>query len=97
MLQEAISRLDPEVSVFVTGPRPEIVRSLTNQEVLNWHQNKSVGSFILCLELVSPCFFLQEGKYHLRRCIDSGLWVPDSGEGDDEKEDDEEDEDEEED
>ncbi|XP_076003992.1 hsp90 co-chaperone Cdc37-like [Genypterus blacodes] len=25
----------------------------------------------------------QEGRYHLSRCIDSGLWVPDSGEGDD--------------
>lgn len=23
---------------------------------------------------------LQEAKYHLRRCIDSGLWVPESGE-----------------
>ncbi|XP_067354820.1 hsp90 co-chaperone Cdc37 isoform X1 [Channa argus] len=31
----------------------------------------------------------EEGKYHLMRCIDSGLWVPDSGEGcneDDEEE-----------
>uniref|UniRef100_A0A7N8XB33 Hsp90 co-chaperone Cdc37 n=1 Tax=Mastacembelus armatus TaxID=205130 RepID=A0A7N8XB33_9TELE len=25
----------------------------------------------------------EEGKYYLKRCIDSGLWVPDSGEGDD--------------
>ncbi|XP_053181909.1 uncharacterized protein LOC128365260 [Scomber japonicus] len=23
---------------------------------------------------------IEEGKYHLKRCIDSGLWVPDSGE-----------------
>ncbi|KAA8595277.1 hypothetical protein FQN60_012412 [Etheostoma spectabile] len=37
---------------------------------------------------------LEEGKYHLRRCIASGLWVPESGESDDEKEDDEEDEEE---
>ncbi|KAL7403527.1 hypothetical protein ABVT39_001866 [Epinephelus coioides] len=38
----------------------------------------------------------EEGKYHLRRCIDSGLWVPQSGEDDDdEKEEYEEDEDEE--
>uniref|UniRef100_A0A3Q1ENC6 Hsp90 co-chaperone Cdc37 n=1 Tax=Acanthochromis polyacanthus TaxID=80966 RepID=A0A3Q1ENC6_9TELE len=37
----------------------------------------------------------EEGKYHLKRCIDSGLWVPDSGEGDDDEEgDDEEDEEE---
>ncbi len=45
---------------------------------------------------MSLCFFLQEGKYHLRRCIDSGLWVPHSGEDDDdddeEKEEEEEDE-----
>uniref|UniRef100_A0A4W6BQY3 Hsp90 co-chaperone Cdc37 n=1 Tax=Lates calcarifer TaxID=8187 RepID=A0A4W6BQY3_LATCA len=33
---------------------------------------------------------LEEGRYHLRRCIDSGLWVPDSGEGDEEDEEDEE-------
>lgn len=32
-------------------------------------------------EVTSHCFPLQEGKYHLKRCIDSGLWVPDSGEG----------------
>ncbi|XP_023153471.2 hsp90 co-chaperone Cdc37 isoform X1 [Amphiprion ocellaris] len=31
----------------------------------------------------------EEGKYHLKRCIDSGLWVPDSGEGDDDEEDEE--------
>ncbi|KAG7222571.1 hypothetical protein INR49_016168 [Caranx melampygus] len=38
----------------------------------------------------------EEGKYHLKRCIDSGLWVPDSGEGDDDDEDDNEDDEEEE-
>ncbi|XP_059189548.1 hsp90 co-chaperone Cdc37 isoform X2 [Centropristis striata] len=27
---------------------------------------------------------LEEGNYHLRRCIDSGLWVPDAVEGDNE-------------
>uniref|UniRef100_UPI0037E803C5 hsp90 co-chaperone Cdc37-like n=1 Tax=Semicossyphus pulcher TaxID=241346 RepID=UPI0037E803C5 len=32
-----------------------------------------------------------EGKYHLSRCIDSGLWVPESGEGDDEDDEEEED------
>ncbi|XP_053184238.1 hsp90 co-chaperone Cdc37-like [Scomber japonicus] len=37
---------------------------------------------------------IEEGKYHLKRCIDSGLWVPDSGEGDDEEENYEEDEEE---
>ncbi|XP_041642253.1 hsp90 co-chaperone Cdc37 isoform X2 [Cheilinus undulatus] len=31
-----------------------------------------------------------EGKYHLKRCIDSGLWVPESGEGEEEDEDEEE-------
>ncbi|KAK9540705.1 hypothetical protein VZT92_003142 [Zoarces viviparus] len=36
---------------------------------------------------------LDEGKYHIQRCIDSGLWVPDSlaGDGDEEEEADEED------
>ncbi|XP_034544791.1 hsp90 co-chaperone Cdc37 isoform X2 [Notolabrus celidotus] len=28
-----------------------------------------------------------EGKYHLHRCIDSGLWVPESGEADEDDED----------
>ena len=40
------------------------------------------------LELMSLCLFLQEGKYHLMRCIDSGLWVPDQEEDDDEEDDD---------
>ncbi|KAL3066477.1 hypothetical protein OYC64_016435 [Pagothenia borchgrevinki] len=35
---------------------------------------------------------LEEGKYHLRRCIDSGLWVPQSGDSDEDgEEEDEED------
>lgn len=37
-------------------------------------------------------FFPQEGKYYLRRCIDSGLWVPESGEADDKEGEEEEDE-----
>ncbi|CAJ1053991.1 hsp90 co-chaperone Cdc37 isoform X1 [Xyrichtys novacula] len=32
-----------------------------------------------------------EGRYHLLRCIDSGLWVPESGETDDEEDEEEED------
>ncbi|XP_036949665.1 hsp90 co-chaperone Cdc37 isoform X2 [Acanthopagrus latus] len=35
---------------------------------------------------------IEEGKYYLRRCIDSGLWVPESGEADDEEGEDEEEE-----
>ncbi|XP_068444964.1 hsp90 co-chaperone Cdc37 isoform X1 [Clinocottus analis] len=35
---------------------------------------------------------LEEGKYHLRRCIESGLWVPDSGEEEGKEEDEEEEE-----
>ncbi|XP_033949333.1 hsp90 co-chaperone Cdc37 isoform X1 [Pseudochaenichthys georgianus] len=35
---------------------------------------------------------VEEGKYHLRRCIDSGLWVPQSGDSDDEEDGEEEDE-----
>ncbi|XP_010781111.1 hsp90 co-chaperone Cdc37-like [Notothenia coriiceps] len=36
---------------------------------------------------------VEEGKYHLRRCIDSGLWIPQSGDSDDEEEDGEDEED----
>lgn len=56
------------------------------------HQNLFVHLFILYLDLASFCFSLQEGKYYLRRCIDSGLWVPESGEGDDAEEEDEDEE-----
>ncbi|XP_056136976.1 hsp90 co-chaperone Cdc37 [Lampris incognitus] len=35
---------------------------------------------------------LTEGKYHMMRCIDSGLWVPDMGRDDDDDDDEEEEE-----
>ncbi|KAM6939480.1 hsp90 co-chaperone Cdc37-like [Xenentodon cancila] len=31
----------------------------------------------------------EEGRYHLKRCVDSGLWVPDKGEDEDEEDDEE--------
>lgn len=63
--------------------------------MFDWHKMppKYVCLFIysLCV-LTSLCFSLQEGKYYLRRCIDSGLWVPESGEGDEAEEEDEDEE-----
>ncbi|KAG7486550.1 hypothetical protein JOB18_033506 [Solea senegalensis] len=63
--------LDP-VEVYKSLPK-EIQRSFDekNIQMLQESMNK-----------LDP----EEGKYHLKRCIDSGLWVPDSGDGDDEDE-----------
>ncbi|XP_037621014.1 hsp90 co-chaperone Cdc37 isoform X1 [Sebastes umbrosus] len=65
--------LDP-VEVYETLPK-EIQKSYDEKNIEMLHEaiNK---------------LDLEEGKYHLRRCIDSGLWVPDSEEGDDEEEED---------
>ncbi|KAM4584716.1 hsp90 co-chaperone Cdc37-like isoform 1-T1 [Odontesthes bonariensis] len=64
--------LDP-VEVYESLPR-ELQRSF---------DEKSVQMMQEAMSKLDP----EEGKYHLMRCIDSGLWVPDSGEGEDEEED----------
>lgn len=98
MLQEAISRMDLEVSVFVTEPRPKIVTIIVLIVIVNKSNIKKARRHKYnCYFILFICFSLQEGKYHMRRCIDSGLWVPETGEGDDEEEEDEEEEDEDED
>ena len=53
----------------------------------------SLFSLLLSVSLSLP--LSQEAKYHMKRCIDSGLWVPNSrvdlGVDDDDKEDDDKD------
>lgn len=57
--------------------------------------SQNTNGLYLFVHSVILFFFPQEGKYYLRRCIDSGLWVPESGEADDKEGDEEEEEDEE--
>lgn len=61
MLQEAMSKLDPEVSVGLC------------QKQLSFPIMRVSSTGVIVF------FLSQEGKYHLKRCIDSGLWVPESG------------------
>uniref|UniRef100_A0A4W5RK21 Cdc37 C-terminal domain-containing protein n=1 Tax=Hucho hucho TaxID=62062 RepID=A0A4W5RK21_9TELE len=70
ILQEAISKMDPMVSV-------------------------SCLSLSLALSLTLTCVccgVLQEAKVHMKRCIDSGLWVPNANTDNEEDKEDEEEE-----
>ncbi|XP_071360835.1 hsp90 co-chaperone Cdc37 isoform X2 [Trachinotus anak] len=62
----------------------EVYESLP-KEIQRSFDEKNIQMLQEALNKLDP----EEGKYHLKRCIDSGLWVPDSGEGDDEEEEDE--------
>ncbi|XP_045903286.1 hsp90 co-chaperone Cdc37 isoform X3 [Micropterus dolomieu] len=65
------------------------VSSSLCKEIQKSFDEKNIQMLQIAINKLDP----EEGKYHLRRCIDSGLWVPDSGEGDDDdKEEDEEEE-----
>ncbi|XP_035492246.1 hsp90 co-chaperone Cdc37-like isoform X2 [Scophthalmus maximus] len=68
--------LDP-VEVYESLPK-EIQRSF---------DEKNIQMLYEAMDKLHP----EEGKYHLKRCIDSGLWVPDSGEGDEEEDEKDED------
>ncbi|KAM7009332.1 hsp90 co-chaperone Cdc37-like [Tautogolabrus adspersus] len=68
--------LDP-VEVYETLPK-EIQRSF---------DEKNIQMLQDAINKLDPV----EGKYHLTRCIESGLWVPESEQGDDQDEEDEED------
>ncbi|XP_041790294.1 hsp90 co-chaperone Cdc37 isoform X1 [Chelmon rostratus] len=95
-MESAMKELEEEERHTRLGPGGldpvEVYESLP-KEIQKSFDEKNIQMLQEAISRLDP----EEGKYHLRRCIDSGLWVPDSGEGDDEKEDDEEDEDEEED
>ncbi|CAG5928751.1 unnamed protein product [Menidia menidia] len=64
--------LDP-VEVYESLPR-ELQRSFDEKNVQLLHE---------AMNKLDP----QEGKYHLRRCIDSGLWVPEGDYKEDEEDD----------
>lgn len=83
MLQEAMGRLHPEVCLLSRFGL-KLVTSCKYKTDL-WKSN--LPPTCLCSSLL-----LQEGKYYLKMCIDSGLWVPEADEGDDEEKDEDEEE-----
>ncbi|XP_070837932.1 hsp90 co-chaperone Cdc37 isoform X1 [Chaetodon trifascialis] len=92
-MESAMKELEEEERQKRLGPGGldpvEVYESLP-KEIQKSFDEKNVQMLREAINRLDP----EEGKYHLRRCIDSGLWVPDSGEGDDEEESDEEDEEE---
>ncbi|XP_035027106.2 hsp90 co-chaperone Cdc37 isoform X2 [Hippoglossus stenolepis] len=65
----------------------EVYESLP-EEIQRSFDEKNIQMLQQAMSKLHP----EEGKYHLKRCIDSGLWVPESGEGDEEDDEEEEDE-----
>ncbi|XP_040001520.1 hsp90 co-chaperone Cdc37 isoform X2 [Xiphias gladius] len=92
-MESAMKELEEEQRQGRLGPGGldpvEVYESLP-KEIQRSFDEKNIQMLQEAINKLDP----EEGKYHLKRCIDSGLWVPDSGEGDDEE--DEEDEEEEE-
>ncbi|XP_069386070.1 hsp90 co-chaperone Cdc37-like isoform X2 [Paralichthys olivaceus] len=94
-MEDAMKELEEEEKQKRLGPGGldpvEVYESLP-EEIQRSFDEKNIQMLQEAMNQLHP----DEGKYHLKRCIDSGLWVPDSGEGDDEEEEDEEDEEDEE-
>ncbi|XP_076583568.1 hsp90 co-chaperone Cdc37-like isoform X1 [Chaetodon auriga] len=92
-MESAMKELEEEERQKRLGPGGldpvEVYESLP-KEIQKSFDEKNIQMLQEAINRLDP----EEGKYHLRRCVDSGLWVPDSGEGDDEEEGDEEDEEE---
>ncbi|XP_045903285.1 hsp90 co-chaperone Cdc37 isoform X2 [Micropterus dolomieu] len=91
-MDSAMKELEEEERQKRLGPGGldpvEVYESLP-KEIQKSFDEKNIQMLQIAINKLDP----EEGKYHLRRCIDSGLWVPDSGEGDDDdKEEDEEEE-----
>uniref|UniRef100_A0A3B4AM13 Hsp90 co-chaperone Cdc37 n=1 Tax=Periophthalmus magnuspinnatus TaxID=409849 RepID=A0A3B4AM13_9GOBI len=71
------------------GLDPQEVYKSLPQEMQRGFAEKNMELLQRAMDTLHP----EEAKYHLRRCIDSGLWVPDCGEDREEEEEDEEEED----
>ncbi|XP_070684439.1 hsp90 co-chaperone Cdc37 [Pempheris klunzingeri] len=83
-MESAMKELEEEEQQKRLGPGgldpAEVYESLP-KEIQRSFDEKNIQMLQEAINKLHP----EEGKYHLRRCIDSGLWVPDSGEGDDEE------------
>ncbi|XP_044043986.1 hsp90 co-chaperone Cdc37 isoform X1 [Siniperca chuatsi] len=92
-MESAMKELEEEERLKRRGPGGldpiEVYESLP-KEIQKSFDEKNIQMLQEAINKLDP----EEGKYHLRRCIDSGLWVPESGEGDDGKEEEEENEEE---
>ncbi|XP_023257024.1 hsp90 co-chaperone Cdc37-like isoform X1 [Seriola lalandi dorsalis] len=90
-MEDAMKEVEEEERQKRLGPGGldpvEVYESLP-KEIQRSFDEKNIQMLQEALSKLDP----EEGKYHLRRCIDSGLWVPDSGEGHDEDEDEDEEE-----
>ncbi|KAM7419680.1 hypothetical protein PAMA_016660 [Pampus argenteus] len=86
-MENAMKELEEEEKQKRLGPGGldpvEVYKSLP-KEMQKSFDEKNIQLLHDVIDKLDP----EEGKYHLMRCIDSGLWVPDSGEGDDEEEND---------
>ncbi|XP_030001772.1 hsp90 co-chaperone Cdc37-like isoform X1 [Sphaeramia orbicularis] len=88
-MENAMKELEEEEREKRLGPGgldPVEVYSSLPKDIQRSFDEKNIEMLQEAMSRLDP----EEGKYHLKRCIDSGLWVPDSGEADDEEEDDEE-------
>ncbi|XP_041839204.1 hsp90 co-chaperone Cdc37 isoform X2 [Melanotaenia boesemani] len=86
-MESAMKELEEEEKQKRLGPGGldpvEVYKSLP-KEIQRSFDEKNMQMLQEAMDKLDP----EEGRYHLKRCIDSGLWVPDSGEGDDEEEED---------
>ncbi|XP_055364899.1 hsp90 co-chaperone Cdc37 isoform X2 [Betta splendens] len=91
-VEEAAKELEEEERQRRLGPGGldpvEVYESLP-EELQRSFDKKNIQMLQEAINKLDP----EEGKYHFKRCIDSGLWVPDSGEHNDDDDDDDEEED----
>ncbi|XP_077426093.1 hsp90 co-chaperone Cdc37-like isoform X2 [Vanacampus margaritifer] len=89
-MEEAREELEEEEKQKRLGPGGldpvEVYKSLP-RDMQRSFDEKNIEMLHKAIDKLSP----DEGKYHLARCIDSGLWVPESGENQDDGENEEED------
>ncbi|XP_074554012.1 hsp90 co-chaperone Cdc37-like isoform X2 [Halichoeres trimaculatus] len=89
-MESAMKELEEEERQKRLGPGGldpvEVYESLP-KEMQKSFDEKNIQTLQEAISKLDPL----EGKYHLLRCIDSGLWVPESGEADDDDDADDED------
>lgn len=75
--------------IYLTG-NAEMLRCEERRDAAGGHEQAAPRGECVCFQVIITglaqngpylcvCVCVQEAKYHLRRCIESGLWVPESG------------------
>uniref|UniRef100_A0A665T8Z2 Hsp90 co-chaperone Cdc37 n=1 Tax=Echeneis naucrates TaxID=173247 RepID=A0A665T8Z2_ECHNA len=89
-MEDAMKEVEREEKQKRLGPGGldplEVYESLP-KEIQRSFDEKNIQMLQEAISKLHP----EEGKYHLKRCVDSGLWVPDSGEVGEEDDDEEDD------